>query len=174
METLLSERKTFKQSVGASYVCFDDIEIWLEEDVDEDPLMHVQFEPGETVVLSSGRMIESELLTLKERTRESILSGKVDASREAILRFPWGASLAVRSCQPGDRFRPLGAPGSKKLKDWFIDRHIPRKERKQVPVVTTTDGEVVWVPGFPPAESLKIDGQTKQALRLTYRPGEPR
>lgn len=174
IDGLLSERDSSRQSAGSRLLCYDSREIWIEEENCEAPLQHVQFEAGESVVLSSGYVIDSELLTLKEASRQAILRGNLNPSNEAVLMLPPENLLDVRSWRPGDRFRPLGAPGTKKLKDWFIDRRIPKKERKQLPVVTTVKGEIIWVPGFPPAERLKIDVQTKQALRLTYRPRNPR
>lgn len=175
IDVLVSERECWKQSVGSSFICVDAQEIWLEdEEQDGAALEHVQFEPGETVVLSSGYLIETRVQELDARSRGAILRGELDPAKEAALALPSGGQLEVRSWLPGDRFHPLGAPGRKKLKDWFIDRTVPRKERKQLPVVTTLEGEVVWVPGFPPAERYKIKGRTKQALRLTYRPRNPR
>ena len=41
--------------------------------------------------------------------------------------------LAVRSRRPGDRFRPLGAPGDRKLQDFLVDRKVPREERDSLP-----------------------------------------
>ena len=38
-----------------------------------------------------------------------------------------GAVLRLR--RDGDRIYPIGAPGRKKLKDYFIDRKVPRGER---------------------------------------------
>ena len=43
--------------------------------------------------------------------------------------------LAVRNRRPGDRFRPLGAPGRRKVQDVFVDRKVPRNERDRVPIV---------------------------------------
>lgn len=175
IDGLLGGHEASRQSAGSSLICYDSKLIWVEEEDGggEAPLRHVQFEPGETVVLSSGYVIGSDLLTLDEPTRRSILQGELDPASEAVLIPPSEVPMDVRAWQPGDRFRPLGAPGTKKLKDWFIDRQIPKKERKQLPVVTTYTGEVIWVPGFPPAERLKINALTKQALRLTYRPRNP-
>ncbi len=42
----------------------------------------------------------------------------------AAIRLP----LSVRNRRPGDRFRPLGAPGRRKLQDVLIDRKMPREE----------------------------------------------
>jgi len=175
IDSLLSERKTWKQSAGPGFIYIDSNEIRLEEEEESGPpLQHVQFEPGETVVLASGYLIESELLQLDKKSRQSVLGGELDPSLEAVFILPSEEALEVRGWCPGDRFCPLGAPGTKKLKDWFIDRGIPRKERKQLPLVVTASGEVIWVPGFAPAERYKINARTKEALRLTYRPRNPR
>jgi len=171
---ILNAESPDRQSAGAYFVCMDRQRVWIEDDECTTPLHHAQFEPGETVVLSSAFVIESERVDLTDSLRSEILAGGLDPDREAVLLIPSPDPLEVRGWQPGDRFRPLGAPGTRKLKDWFIDRRIPKKERNQLPVVTTADGEIIWVPGFPPADRLKIDGRTEKALRLTYRPGNPR
>ena len=172
--SILSSADSNRQSAGASFIRIDSESICIEEDEIETPLQHVQFEPGEAVVLSNGFLIESERLELDDKVRAEILSGLIDPEAEAVLVVPCDDPLDVRGWQPGDRFRPLGAPGTRKLKDWFIDRQIPKKERNQLPIVTTSAGEVIWVPGFPPADKLKILKDTKLALRLTYRPRNPR
>jgi tRNA(Ile)-lysidine synthase len=41
--------------------------------------------------------------------------------------IPWPLSLRTR--RAGDRFRPEGGRGAKKLKGWLIDRKVPREER---------------------------------------------
>lgn len=79
------------------------------------------------------------------------------------LRLP----LKVRFPQPGDRFYPLGAPGRKKLQDFFIDSKIPRAERSLIPLlVSGTD--IVWVVGRRIAEPFKVRLETRRILRLRY------
>ena len=75
--------------------------------------------------------------------------------------------LQVRFRQPGDRFHPLGAPGVKKLQDFFIDSKIPRAERPYVPLVISAR-EIAWVVGYRIAESLKLRPETKRVLCLQY------
>lgn len=77
-----------------------------------------------------------------------------------------GPELWVRPRQPGDRFYPLGAPGHKKLKDFFIDKKAPRSLREG-PMIF--DGaNALFVPGFGIAEDVKVDENTRRKLRVTY------
>ena len=66
----------------------------------------------------------------------------------AGLALPPGAVLQVevRSRRPGDRLRPLGAPGSRKLKELLIDRRIDRARRDSLPLLCV-GGSIAWVPG---------------------------
>lgn len=75
--------------------------------------------------------------------------------------------LAVRPWQPGDRFHPLGAPGSRKLQDFFVDAGLPRSARPAVPVVVCGD-KIVWLAGHRLDDRFKIRPQTTQAVRMTY------
>jgi tRNA(Ile)-lysidine synthase len=174
VDAVRADGGTVRYSAGAYFVCMNKDSIWIEEGEDDEPLGRAQFEPGESVMLTNGGTLESKIIDLDEKTRCAVLAGKSDPAVEAILIVPDGEPFEVRGWHSGDRFRPLGAPGTKKLKDWFIDRQIPRRERKQIPLVLTSSGEVIWVPGFPPADRLKILANSKRALKLTYRPGNPR
>ena len=54
--------------------------------------------------------------------------------------------LMVRTRKPGDRMRPIGAPGTRKLQDILTDAHVPRHLRDRLPLVFA-GGRLVWVPG---------------------------
>lgn len=97
----------------------------------------------------------------------SLSRGDLAPSHEVWLAVAPGASLAWRSRQPGDAYRPLGAPGAAKVADLLIDRKIPREIRENLPVVLI-NGNVAWVPGVPPSHELRLDGPRKGALRLTW------
>jgi tRNA(Ile)-lysidine synthase len=81
----------------------------------------------------------------------------------AAVAFP----LVVRSMDPGDRFHPLGAPGRRKLSDFFTDRKIPAAERWQVPVVEAADGRIVALAGVRIDEAAKVTAQTVSVVRIT-------
>lgn len=74
--------------------------------------------------------------------------------------------LTVRSWRPGDRYRPLGAPGSRKIQDVFVDAGVPRRLRARVPVVLDTEG-IIWLAGFRIADRVKMLPTTAHYLRLT-------
>jgi tRNA(Ile)-lysidine synthase len=71
----------------------------------------------------------------------------------------------VRNVRPGDRFRPLGLGGEKKLKDFFIDEKIPRSLRRRIAILEV-DGRVAWVVGYRIDDRFKISGQTGRVLKI--------
>lgn len=110
----------------------------------------------------------------REFTRDlfSGLSGKKYSERRTVFLDRDALeedALLVRPWQPGDRYRPLNAPGSRKLQDLFVDRKIARGERKRLPVVTTASSLVLWAPGLPVSHDHRITSTTKEILQLTYR-----
>lgn len=74
--------------------------------------------------------------------------------------------LVVRNRQDGDRIRPMGMGGTKKLKDLFIDLKIPREKRDSIPILCDDQG-ILWVVGYKISEDYKIDENTKNVLRIS-------
>jgi tRNA(Ile)-lysidine synthase len=73
--------------------------------------------------------------------------------------------LVVRSFRAGDRFRPSGMGGTKKLKDFFIDAKIDRETRYCLPLVIAE--EILWVIGVRRCEGLHPSLGCGKVLRLT-------
>ncbi len=96
----------------------------------------------------------------------SLSRGDISPNREAYLVAPAGP-LVWRGRREGDRYQPLGSSGSAKLSDHLINRKIPVAQREALPVIMA-DGQILWVPGLPPAESARLAGPTRGALRLTW------
>jgi tRNA(Ile)-lysidine synthase len=80
-----------------------------------------------------------------------------------------GAALVVRSRRPGDRFRPLGLGGSKKIQDLFVDRKVDRRDRDRVPIVTDQGGRILWVAGHAVAEDVRVTERTNAVVVLKLR-----
>jgi tRNA(Ile)-lysidine synthase len=93
------------------------------------------------------------------------ISRMVDPYRAVIALDPIHLPLTVRFPQPGDRFYPLGAPGRKRLRDFFIDHKVPRAERTLIPLVMSGI-EIVWVVGYRIAEPFKVRPETQRLVHL--------
>lgn len=92
---------------------------------------------------------------------------RADPAREAWLAVS-DAILRIDPWQAGDRYRPLGAPGRRKLQDLFVDAKISPEQKRSRPVLKRMEGTILWVPGFPPAEDARLLPPAKSALKLTY------
>jgi tRNA(Ile)-lysidine synthase len=78
------------------------------------------------------------------------------------LQFP----LRLRTFRAGDRFRPLGLTGVKKLQDFFVDAKIPRSQRRIIPLLVSGD-QIIWVVGHRLAETVKVTPDTRKLFKLT-------
>ena len=94
------------------------------------------------------------------------------AGRRAAHQSPWQeilsptlleAPLLLRGWRPGDRFRPLGMWGEKKLQDFFVDAKIPRQERARIPLLLA-GGRIAWVVGQRVAEDFRFRGKGPACL----------
>jgi tRNA(Ile)-lysidine synthase len=99
-------------------------------------------------------------------------------SKERCIALPTGqytkafdydkikGDLIVRSRLDGDRMKPMGLGGTKKLKDIFIDLKIPREKRNSIAVLSDDKG-ILWLMGHKISEDYKIDENTKRVIRIT-------
>jgi tRNA(Ile)-lysidine synthase len=83
----------------------------------------------------------------------------------AALELP----LVIRSRRPGDRFRPLGAPGTRKLQEFLVDRKILRDERDTLPLVVDANGRIVWVPGQAIGHAFRVVDPSQGVILLRVR-----
>ncbi len=86
----------------------------------------------------------------------------------AAVRFP----VTVRNRRPGDRFRPFGSPGSRKLKKFFRDAGVPREERARIPILVSA-GRILWVAGLRIDEAARVTEDSRSAVRAEIRLAEP-
>jgi tRNA(Ile)-lysidine synthase len=115
--------------------------------------------PGWTDIGVAGLKLHAELMSPENFYKRSF------SSRQACLDFDkTGPIIRIRFFRPGDRFIPLGMRKSKKLKSFFIDEKIPRAERKSVPLLTTGDGDIIWVYEKRIAETYRITDATRNIL----------
>jgi tRNA(Ile)-lysidine synthase len=121
--------------------------------------------PGQVHVPASGATIEASRLAGEPDA--AIANGAPDLAvlQAASVTLP----LAVRNRRPGDRLRPLGAPGRRKVQDVFVDRKVPRSERDRVPIVVDAAGRIVWVAGLVMAEECRVTAPDAGVVILKLR-----
>jgi tRNA(Ile)-lysidine synthase len=87
----------------------------------------------------------------------------------AIRGDRFHGQLAVRNRRPGDRFRPLGLQGSKKLQDYLVDKKVARAERDRVPLVVDESDRIIWVAGHSIDEEFRVTDPTQTVLILRFK-----
>ncbi len=113
------------------------------------PFRHRLLAPGSVEIGPHGRRF-----SLRRSPYEPWMLER--SPRRAGLELPiaGGEPVTVRSRLPGDRLRPLGGAGSRKLKQLLIDRRVPRLERDRLPLLEVA-GRIAWVPGVALDESCR-------------------
>ncbi len=97
--------------------------------------------PGVVDLPSGERRVSAELVPAQDALAGLVApnSGTDNEDGEASIYFFRSSEipcyLTVRSWKPGDRMRPKGMLGTKKLQDLYTDCKVPRSERDLVPVV---------------------------------------
>ena len=104
------------------------------------------------------------------RVETQILEGKreyssLNPNMQAFLDLEkTGFIIKARFFRSGDRFRPLGVLGNKKLKSFFIDSKIPKHVRHKIPILTNDKDDIIWVYGQRIDQFYRVTDNTKKIL----------
>ena len=79
----------------------------------------------------------------------------VDSSK---LKFP----LVLRKWRTGDRFRPFGMKGTRKVSDFFKDNHMSLFEKNEKWLLCNADGKIIWIVGMRMDDSFAATESTKE------------
>ena len=73
--------------------------------------------------------------------------------------------------ETGDWIRPLGAPGRKKMQDWFTDHHIPADEKPFVPLLKSEKDphHVLAVIPWCIDHSVRVTAVTRRIIRISVK-----
>jgi tRNA(Ile)-lysidine synthase len=118
--------------------------------------------PGTVEVPGAGHVLRLQLREpagMRLQEYDGITAAAFDADE---VSFP----LTVRNPLPGDRFRPWGLEGTRKLKKVLIDLKIPRDLRKQLPLLLKDD-TILWVPGVRRSDAAPIHSATRLVLEVS-------
>ena len=137
-----------------------------EADMREDNLFalpgEVTFRAGDEVELGKDWQLISKVIDTGEddwKKNEDAWSAWLDLEKT-------GEVFTIRTRQAGDIFRPLGMGGqSVKVREFFINNKIPRKQRDGWPIVCA-DEEIAWIPGIRIAHTYRLTQKTGKVVRM--------
>ena len=74
--------------------------------------------------------------------------------------------IILRTRKDGDRFKPFGMNGEKKIKDFLIDEKVPPWQRKNIPLIEDANN-ILWIVGLRRADAARVNSDTKRILKIT-------
>lgn len=115
------------------------------------------FQSGKLKIEGYGiiRSTSSKVLTEPKLHQHIVDAEKLPAN--AVWRFR----------QEGDTFSPLGLGGTKKLKEYFIDKKVPQRMRNEIPVLADGD-KILAVADIEIADEIKVTPETKRFYKINY------
>ncbi len=131
-------------------------QLWLRKCPPRIEPFDFQLRVGDSVQLPDGQVLQAELL--ERAAGEDLNRVEFDADG---LRFP----LQVRSVQPGDRFRPSGMQGRRKIKDFLIDQKVEKEQRQSLPILFDRD-EVLWLAGWRRSAVAPVKAGSRKILAV--------
>ena len=123
--------------------------------------------PGEYVLEAIGATVKLRLLEVLPEGWEAQAPAILYCDAEKVC-FP----LTVRALQRGDRFHPLGAPGRKKVGDFFTDQKISVARRRRIPILVDREG-IVAILGVRPDQRAAVTPRTRMILSVCLHPLTP-
>ena len=86
-------------------------------------------------------------------------------STEFISGDGLGEIFEIRTWRAGDKFKPIGMKGTKKISDFLADEKIS-SIRKNEQLVLTNNGQIAWVIGLRIDERFRVTSDTKRIIKL--------
>jgi tRNA(Ile)-lysidine synthase len=107
-----------------------------------------------------GELVIPEIAVRVRLSRGAVepwmFSGAADRAGLA-LPLTEGDLVTIRNRRPGDRIHPLGASGSRRLKEVLIDRRVPRHVRERLPLLVVGE-RIAWAPGVTIDQRFRLAG----------------
>jgi len=113
----------------------------------------------------SGKLKVEGYGTIRSTSSKVLTEPKIHQHIIDADKLPENAIWRFR--QESDMFAPLGLGGTKKLKDYFIDKKIPQRMRNEIPVLAVGN-KILIVADVEIADELKITEDSKQFYKINY------
>ncbi|MCS7081656.1 MAG: tRNA lysidine(34) synthetase TilS [Bacteroidota bacterium] len=92
-----------------------------------------------------------------------------DPRRAYVDREALSYPLRLRRWRAGDRFRPLGMRGNKKLSDFLTDLRLSGPARSRVWVLESA-GQIAWVVGWRIDDRFRVRDRDRPCIELVWEP----
>lgn len=115
-----------------------------------------KFKAGRIKIEGYGSIRVSAAKKYSEKSHQHI----IDANKipdDAVWRFK----------QTGDTFATLGLGGTKKLKDYFIDKKVPQRVRDEIPLLASGN-KILAIADLEIAEDVKVTDETTDFVKINY------
>ena len=106
---------------------------------------------------------DREILIPAESAEEQTDRIRVSLDLDRLLS---GGIPVFRNRRPGDRFRPIGMKGRKKLQDHFTDRKIPRQNRDTI--LLLAEGSEIFLAGAEVSGRCAVTEESRRILIIEY------
>jgi tRNA(Ile)-lysidine synthase len=115
--------------------------------------------------LQNGEEVNSEWSCFTVKGKDPALFREYETLLNVDLNT---GKLTVRAWQEGDKIRPVGFKGTKKVSDILNEIKVPSHLKKKYPVVIYND-EIAWIPGYRIAEKFKVNDIHANAVYLKWK-----
>jgi len=150
--------------------------IWMYTDQTQLPTDHwpqiyqeQKFLINHQIEIGSGWIISAKIFDIS-----GLFSETIEANVDGFIAWIdfdklFSKELLIKPKSKREYFQPLGMKkGSIKLKDYFINVKVPRRARKNWPLVYSKD-QLVWVPGYEISEIFRVNKETQRAVQIKLR-----
>lgn len=116
------------------------------------------------IELNLGRNIINDSLEIEVKKSNK----KTDGSDEITIPLEFiNDKLILRNRKNGDRMKPKGLNGTKKLKDIFIDKKIDRKKRDEYFIIADSKN-IYWIKDLIKSELVYKESENNEYLNLKF------
>jgi len=161
VEVLLLDSNTGKQFISSTHQLLVDRIFIIVKAINHENITDEYSIPS----LNDGKHLPIQL-TFEQTTDKTFSNLKniihIDYS---TITFP----LTLRKWKNGDKFKPLGLNGFKKLSDFFKDNKFSLFEKQELWLLTSKQ-EIVWVVGHRMDDRFKLTENSTKILKITYNP----
>ena len=126
----------------------------------------IKIEVGETIEIDNNCSFVSQIMDIND------FSFSTDSLTAAFDYQKLQLPLFLRNRKAGDRIKPLGMAGHKKVKDILIDQKVPKQKRDQLLLIVDAEDNIIWLPPYKISDTYKITRETDKVLILKLKYNE--